>query len=161
MPSTFTSSTTITLFFSAWTTTSTTTYLLTLLLLFALAFLNRFLAALRFQLQHSPLHTTPGVSILAPPRSRRYRTTPKARRSPLPLYIQVDKDEEGENPPHCNEEVSGLVSARPEHHCIWVRVKNYLAAMFPKWTPSGPWSWRGDGGRALLEGMRAFIGYLL
>ncbi|OJJ07573.1 hypothetical protein ASPVEDRAFT_88813 [Aspergillus versicolor CBS 583.65] len=154
MPATFTSSTTVTLFFSAWTTTSIPAYIFTLLFLFALAFFNRFLAALRFQLESHP--STFSVSILPAPRPRR-RTIPKARLSPLPRYTAINDAEEHFQIP---EEHSGLVSEnKPQSHTCR-RIQNYFLERLPQWTPSSPWSWR-DGGLALLEGARAFIGYIL
>lgn len=41
------------------------------------------------------------------------------------------------------------------------RLRWFLTAVIPQWMPSAPWSLRGDGGRGLLEGVRAFIGYIL
>ncbi|KAL4905485.1 Ctr copper transporter [Aspergillus multicolor] len=170
MPAIFVSSTDVTLFFSAWTTASTFTYLLTLFALFTLAFLNRFLAALRFQLNldHSEPPTF-AIPIRAPPRSRRRtRTIPKARLSPLPRYLEVNSEEEETDNGHFarsdyeDQARHGLVSdedkSRPS---VALRVRECLASILPKWTPKAPWSWRGDGGRALLEGVRAFIGYIL
>lgn len=155
MPATFTNSTTVTLFFSAWTTTSVPSYIFTLLFLFALAFLNRFLAALRFQLENH--QSAASVSILPAPRSRR-RAIPKARLSPLPRYTAInDAEEEHFQIP---EERSGLVQDNITQSRSCCRIHNYFLEILPQWTPSSPWSWR-DGGLALLEGVRAFIGYIL
>ncbi|KAL3469569.1 Ctr copper transporter family-domain-containing protein [Aspergillus californicus] len=162
MPAIFTSSTKVTLFFKAWTTTSPAAYILTLLLLFALAFLNRFLAALRFQLQSSHPPETPSIPILAAPRRR--RAIPKARLSPLPQYMQLNRDSECESAqslfrPGGPDEY--LDSDRSEKPHAPRRLRRFLTAVIPQWTPSAPWSLRGDGGRGLLEGVRAFIGYIL
>ncbi|KAL2857282.1 Ctr copper transporter [Aspergillus pseudoustus] len=184
MSSIFTSSTTITLFFSSWTTTSPLTYTLTLLLLFLLSFLNRFLAALRFQLESADARSTEpsasSIPILAPPRSRRRGMgvhIPKARLSPLPVYMRVvesDKDMD------CEESIGeeallqpssstlregegvGFGSESMKRSTVWARVRRTCSsAIFSSWTPSAPWGLRQDGSRAILEGVRAFIGYIL
>lgn len=178
----FTSSTQVTLFFSSWTTTSITTYLLLLLGLFMLALLNRFLATLRVQLYTAsqPLSSS---SVLRARRRRPATRTSKARVSPLPLYIQIDRGEDthpGPVPPTphgCKveeeeeegynnniEEASRPCLDKAEHTTIcnrWTRLRDKLAKFLPHWTPRAPWSWRVDSGRGLLEGVRAFIGYLL
>lgn len=156
MPAIFTNSTTVTLFFSAWTTTSVPAYIFTLVFLFALAFLNRFLAALRFQLEHH--QSTASISILPPPQSCR-RTIPEARLSPLPRYTAID-DTEQEEHSQIPDERNGLVPDNKSQTRSWHRIRNYLFTLLPQWTPNSPWSWR-DGSLALLEGVRAFIGYLL
>ncbi|KAL4912922.1 Ctr copper transporter [Aspergillus aurantiobrunneus] len=160
MPMTFSTSTKVTLFFSTWTTTSSLLYTLTLLVLFFLAFLSRFLAALRFQLDHSLL-APPVVPNLAPARAR--RAIPKARLSPLPRYIQVDEDEVGEGhlQPCEPDERGRLGPDKQAYPAFHTRVWTCLVTFLPNWTANAQWSWRGDGGRALLEGVRAFTGYSL
>ncbi|BCS28123.1 putative copper transporter crmD [Aspergillus puulaauensis] len=153
MPATFSNSTKVTLFFSAWTTTSVPAYIFTLLFLFALAFLNRFLAALRFQLEYHQSATS--ISILPPPQFRR-RTIPKARLSPLPQYTAIHNAEEE----HFQTPESSTLAPDDEKQFRCCRMWNYLFTLLPQWTPSSPWSWR-DGSLALLEGVRAFIGYIL
>ncbi|KAL4924998.1 putative copper transporter crmD [Aspergillus undulatus] len=169
MPMTFTSSTTVTLFFETWTTATPWAYTLTLFVLFTLAFINRFLAALRFQIEHSHStsrhHSSDHVPILAPPCAR--RGVPKARLSPLPRYIQVDEaeTEEGELQPSGTSELSGLVSEQKERPRAYNRAWRRLMRLFPEWlwpwTPEAPFSLRRDGARACLEGVRAFVGYIL
>ncbi|KAJ0417297.1 Ctr copper transporter [Aspergillus carlsbadensis] len=184
MSSTFTASTTITLFFSSWTTTSPSTYTATLLLLFLLAFLNRFLAALRFQADTRAAERSGSIPILAPPKSRRRmglggRIT-KARLSPLPVYTRVENDRERDR--DCEEAINSEEEVRLALHVpslgeceeekfgtgsslsrisIWCRVRSVFTAVTPSWKSSAPWSLRQDGSRAMLEGVRAFIGYIL
>ncbi|KAL5001702.1 Ctr copper transporter [Aspergillus recurvatus] len=177
MPAVFTTSTTITLFFSSWKTSSSFTYILTLLFLFALAFLNRFLAALRFQLEYAHSRSTESsILILAPPRPRQRGVglqIPKARLSPLPMYMRVESDKD------CEEVVSEGTFLRPcssisrdpeeapfgtgstERSPLWTRIRRGLRPILPSWAPSAPWSLRQDGSRAALEGVRAFTGYIL
>ncbi|KAL4790501.1 Ctr copper transporter [Aspergillus venezuelensis] len=166
MPMTFTSSTKVTFFFESWTTRSVWTYLLALFLFFSLAFLNRFLAAFRFQLEHVP-QASGHVAVLAPPKTRRLS---KARLSPLPRYIQIDNDEIDAETWRQDETCHGSTNngqgrLDPEDRrnrisrvCAYLR---RLVSRLPKWTPNAPWNWRRDGIRALLEGLRALIGYML
>ncbi|KAE8319999.1 Ctr copper transporter [Aspergillus transmontanensis] len=169
MPAIFTTGTKVTLFFSIWTTNSMTTYLLTLGFLFLLAWLNRFLGALKFQLENkinSPDASGLPVPILGqPPAAQRYRKTPKDRVSPLPRYIQVNTNDPFERPspsppsppPLHDDERSELVAGSARSS----RVPRWFKILFGKWTPSGPWTWQRDGGRSLLEGIRALLGYVL
>ncbi|KAL5342119.1 Ctr copper transporter [Aspergillus crustosus] len=167
MSSVFSCSTRVTLFFSAWTTTSPTTYLLTLFVLFALAFLNCFLAVCQHQsrMSNSIPSTVNGVPILAPLQSSRSRMKiPEARLSPLPLYMQVDSHEGDEEEHHTiqNHEKEIIpVSDRAWHMNLWTRIADLMPPAIPAWTPNAPWSLRSDGGRALVEGSRAFVGYIL
>ncbi|KAL2859519.1 Ctr copper transporter [Aspergillus pseudodeflectus] len=189
MSSTFRASTTITLFFSSWTTTSPFTYTATLIFLFLLAFLNRFLTALRFQLESADARSTEystSIPILEPPKSRRRGLgvrIPKARLSPLPVYMRVendrDKDRDCEEAIDSEEEVrlalhvpslgeneeeekSGS-GARTTRIPAWSRIQGFFPSVIPtwKWKESAPWSPRQDGSRAMLEGVRAFMGYIL
>ncbi|KAE8136130.1 hypothetical protein BDV38DRAFT_250650 [Aspergillus pseudotamarii] len=146
-----------------------TTYLLTLAFLFLLAWFNRFLGALKFQLENTTNSTRASglpVPILGqPPAAHRYRKISKDRVSPLPRYIQVNANDPFERPspppssppPSHEDERSELVpsSTRPS------RVRRGFKILFGEWTPSGPWSWQQDGGRSLLEGIRALLGYVL
>ncbi|KAB8261289.1 Ctr copper transporter [Aspergillus pseudonomiae] len=168
MPAIFTTGTKVTLFFSIWTTNSMATYLLTLAFLFLLALFNRFLGALKFQIEHkmnSARMSGIPVPILGQPPAYRHRKIPKDRASPLPQYIQVNTNDPFERPlppppsppPLRDDEQSELVSGRAG--LSWFR--RWFTILFGKWTPSGPWSWQQDGGRSLLEGLRALLGYVL
>ncbi|KAL3448152.1 Ctr copper transporter [Aspergillus insuetus] len=188
MSSTFTTSTTMTIFFSSWTTTSPFTYTATLIFLFLLAFLNRFLTALRFQLESADARSSEqstSIPILAPPKSRRRGhgvRIPKARLSPLPVYMRVDNDRDRDR--DCEEAIDSQEEVRLALHVppldeseqekfragsptptlrilIWSRVRSVFSALIPSWKASAPWSLRQDGSRAMLEGVRAFIGYIL
>ncbi|KAF7593574.1 hypothetical protein BBP40_011194 [Aspergillus hancockii] len=171
MSAVFTTGTHITLFFSNWETSSTAAYLLTLLLLFVLAWFNRFLRVLRFQLDANTRSTpsTPDVPVLEPPTVWcRRRFMAKDRLSPLPRYMEIDKpndDTDAQCHPapvseHTDEEEhDGLVSDRPGTSQGWT--SRSLRRLFGTWVPSEPWSWRRDGLRSFLEGVRAFIGYIL
>lgn len=155
MPSVFSTDTKITIFFTGWTTTSITQYIFTLVFLFVLAVFNRFLDALRFQLErkwshresHSTLH-------LETPRKRCY---PKAKQSPLPIYTHLsDHSEESLPRPHRQDGGRSDKSDENEYSPRF-SYKNLL----PAWESSGAWSLRKDGTRGLLEFGRAVIGYCL
>ncbi|KAL5049320.1 Ctr copper transporter [Aspergillus fruticulosus] len=130
------------------------------------------------------------VPVLGPPRARRRRPATgvsKARLSPLPLYIQIDRDEaedphpypfpsshgcgeeekEGENEEDHGNDIEGasrLCFDKTKPTTIgsrWTRLQEKLSRFLPHWALTTPWSWRVDGGRGLLEVLRAFIGYIL
>ncbi|KAE8383124.1 Ctr copper transporter [Aspergillus bertholletiae] len=170
MPSIFTTGTKVTLFFSIWTTNSMATYLFTLAFLFALAWFNRFLGALKFQLESKSNSTRVSgvkVPVLGQPPAASYRPRKilKDRVSPLPQYIQINTNDLYERPsppppsppPLQDDERSELVPNSAGPSCI----RRWFKILFGKWTPSGPWSWQQDGGRSLLEGLRALLGYVL
>lgn len=171
MSAVFTTGTHITLFFSNWETSSIATYLLTLLLLFFLAWFNRFLSVLRFQLDTKARSTpsTPDLPELEPVTVwRRRRFMDKDRLSPLPRGTEHDKPNPGSDP-HCHvapsseepdeAEQVGLVSRRSGKLHNWgARPLHFL---YSAWVPSEAWSWRRDGLRSFLEGLRAFVGYIL
>ncbi|OQD81774.1 hypothetical protein PENANT_c025G08626 [Penicillium antarcticum] len=93
MASTFSTSTTVTLLFTGWKTTTPTQYTLTLLLLLLLAIFNRFLGALKFQLEQAWAQhgLVPPALELTAIHSR--GDIHKAKLSPLPNYIRVHGDE--------------------------------------------------------------------
>ncbi|KAL4948769.1 Ctr copper transporter [Aspergillus filifer] len=166
-PMTFDSSIKVTLFFESWTTASVWAYLLALFLLFTLAFFNRFLDALRFQLEHSA-QSTDHITVLVPPKRKHVS---KARLSPHPRYIQIDDDEiesetrrqDESDHGSINDERGRLVpeARRKQISTVYSYPLRRLSSHLPTWTPNAPWDWRRDGSRALLEGVRALIAYIL
>lgn len=144
MPAIFTTGTHLTLFFSGWKTSSLTSYLLTLLFLFVLALLNRFLGVLKYKFDDKT-HST-----LSDRRRRRIITN---NINHVPRYLK----NQGISHPQ-SEEWEELVSNRSaEPRGLIVR---FLRSLFGI-EPTEPWSWRRSGLRSLLEGARAFIGYML
>lgn len=156
MPSVFSTDTKITIFFTGWTTTSITQYIFTLAFLFFLAIFNRFLGALRFQLERRWSHREshdPTLHLEVP----RKRCYPKAKRSPLPIYTHLSGHSEESLPrPHGHDGGRSDESGENEHSSR-LSYKNLL----PAWESSGAWSLRKDGTRGFLEFGRAVIGYCL
>ncbi|KUM60238.1 hypothetical protein ACN42_g6894 [Penicillium freii] len=163
MPSVFSVSTEITILFTGWTTSTTTQYVFTLTFLFILAIFNRFLGALKFQLEKSwSQHTSSPPTLLLRPVNTRQNIR-KAKLSPLPDYMRVhaDEDDDEEILPvsnNDNETQNASISYLKEDG---LRDKTSLNRLLPSWKASGTWSFRKDGTRALLECARALIGYFL
>ncbi|KAJ5427163.1 hypothetical protein N7465_002233 [Penicillium sp. CMV-2018d] len=163
MPSVFSASTEITILFTGWTTSTTTQYVFTLTFLFILAIFNRFLGALKFQLEKSWSQHTPSPStlLLRPVNTR--QNIRKAKLSPLPDYMRVHADEEDEEetlPVSNNDNETQNASIRHLKE-DGIRNRTSLTRLLPSWKASGTWSFRKDGTRALLECARALIGYFL
>ncbi|KAJ5171320.1 uncharacterized protein N7500_004103 [Penicillium coprophilum] len=162
MPAVFSTSTQITVLFTGWTTSTTTQYVFTLAFLFLLAIFNRFLGALKFQLERSWLRDTsiPSTMLLAP--VSRWQNIRKAKLSPLPDYTRVHGDENPEEtfPVSNNYNETRNISMSNLQRDVprsWASSK----CLLPSWKASGTWSLRKDGTRALLECVRALIGYFL
>lgn len=163
MPTVFSSSTEITILFTGWTTSTTTQYIFTLTFLFLLAIFNRFLGALKFQLEKSwSQHTsTPQTILLAPVNPR--QSIRKAKLSPLPHYMRVhgDEDPDEDTLPISNNHIETRNTPTRHLKRDGPRNRTSLRCLLPSWTASGTWSLRKDGTRALLECVRALIGYFL
>lgn len=163
MPSVFSASTETTILFTGWTTSTTTQYVFTLSFLFLLAIFNRFLGALKFQLEKSwsQHNSSPSALLLAPVNPR--QSIRKAKLSPLPDYMHVHGDEDPEEvtlPVSNNDNETRSTSLRYLKG-DGVRNRSSLKRLLPSWKASGTWSLRKDGTRALLECVRALIGYFL
>ncbi|KAJ5402407.1 uncharacterized protein N7487_008303 [Penicillium crustosum] len=163
MPSVFSASTEITILFTGWTTSTTTQYIFTLTFLFVLAIFNRFLGALKFQLEKSwSRNTSSSQTLLLAPVNPR-RNVRKAKLSPLPDYMRVygDEDDGEETLPISNNdnETRNASMGHPKEDSLQNRTS--LKHLLPSWKASGRWSFRKDGTRALLECARALIGYFL
>lgn len=165
MPAFFTTGTHITLLFNSWRTASLTSYLLALLLLFVLAFFNRFLGVLKFQLDAGIQTLVPDVPIIAPPPASRYPSIPKDHMSPLPRYVKNHNahDDSDHFPPpfshthssEWNDLISGR-SVKPQgSNTRFARMLSGLLISRESWT------WRRRSLHSLLEGARALIGYTL
>ncbi|BCR92134.1 putative copper transporter crmD [Aspergillus chevalieri] len=165
MPAFFTTGTHITLLFNSWRTASLTSYLLALLLLFVLAFFNRFLGVLKFQLDAEIQTLVPDVPIIAPPPASRYPSIPKDHMSPLPRYVKNHNahDDSDHFPPpfshthssEWNDLISGR-SVKPQgSNTRFARMLSGLLISRESWT------WRRRSLHSLLEGARALIGYTL
>lgn len=142
MSAIFRGGTQITLFAPAFSTTSLGAYLAALVALFLLAWFNRFLAALRYQLDAT-------------------QNIPGSAPSSLPLQSFATSEEwdDGVN----SAPSAGLIPDfnKRSHASNDRLLLRRLACPFPTWVASRPWGWRIDGINTLLEGIRALTGYLL
>ncbi|KAJ5705225.1 hypothetical protein N7536_000914 [Penicillium majusculum] len=163
MPSVFSASTEITILFTGWTTSTTTQYVLTLTFLFVLAIFNRFLGALKFQLEKSWSQNTssPQTLLLRPVNTR--QNIRKAKLSPLPDYMRVhgDEDDDEETLPVSNNHNETRNASISHLKKGGLQNRTSLKRLLLSWKASGTWSFRKDGTRALLECARALIGYFL
>lgn len=156
MPAVFSTSTQITVLFTGWTTSTATQYIFTLVFLFLLAIFNRFLGALKFQVEQAWAHnvSTPRTVNLVPIHRRSIQ---KAKFSPLPAYMRLNRDDDPEissmSIDDSDKNTTGLLK-KGSRKCV------SLKRLF-SWKASGYWSLRKDGLRALIESVRALIGYLL
>ncbi|KAJ5790819.1 uncharacterized protein N7518_007830 [Penicillium psychrosexuale] len=163
MPAVFSTSTEITILFTGWTTSTTTQYVFTLTFLFLLAIFNRFLGALKSQLEKSwSQHTSPPPTVLLAPVNPR-ESIRKAKLSPLPNYMRVheDEDPDEENLPVSNNDNETQSTSMKHLKKDGPRNRTSLKRLVPSWKASGTWSLRKDGTRALLECAKALIGYFL
>ncbi|KAJ5571138.1 Ctr copper transporter [Penicillium sp. DV-2018c] len=149
MPAVFSTSTKITILFTGWTTTTIPQYLLTLTFLFILAILNRFLGALKYQLEQS----WSKKDTLYLPRVTKYQTR-KAKLSPLQTYTRIHVDDE-------EEEQSLPMNELPDRPTPLKNEMRRRRCILPSWKASAPWGLQRDGVYAVLECTRAAIGYFL
>jgi hypothetical protein len=160
MASTFSTSTRVTLWFTEWTTTTPTTYVLTIFFLFLLGIFNRFLGALKSQLerkwkmQHASQHTS--KQTIHVDKSVNRRNQGHARqwsRAFRPQPLRLDGPDQ--------EETEPLSPALDLQHAEEKGVQRDLGASRTFWAANAPWSVKRDGISATLEFIRALIGYIL
>lgn len=155
MSSTFSSSTRVTLWVSEWTTTSTATYVLTIFFLFALGMLNRFLGALKSQLEmkwKTQLELAKAIETqekitpkTVPDHARQWSLALRRQQPPVRLEDQDGQETQPLTPTTQSSAEMAKSSA--------------VTRQF--WVASAPWSAKKDGIRACLEFTRALIGYVL
>lgn len=169
MPSTFSTDTELTLFFIGWKTNTPGAYFGTLVFLFALTFFTRFLGAWRRQLD---LYWTRVAQeeILKrknmPKRSERKQRVERQTESELQPLSPL--------PPNCcdgsdsisgdemdDEKRKGLPgdSMNSDHDSVYGQ--DDFSKSRKGWQASNPWTLRIDGPRAVMEFVRALIGYIL
>lgn len=156
MASVFSTNIRVTLFFTAWTTTTVAAYAATVAFLFLLTLFNRFLAALRAQIERAWSEQVQSRNTLsAPPTGRNRRALFKVKASPIPTYMLRQNNPERD--PLTNEEDGDdwLISQEQSDKNMSIR------KIYGHWQPSGPWSLEQDGIRAFMEFLRALVGYLL
>jgi hypothetical protein len=153
MASTFSVNTRVTLFFTEWTTTTPATYVLTIFFLFFLGMLNRFLGAVKSQLEMKWK--------AAPPHYHYVRATGVDTTQAVVLRGHFRKWSQALGSPNLAadhpEEIEPL-SPAPGPTDEEKRMPNQDKKF---WIPSAPWSIKKDGVRAFLEFIRALIGYIL
>lgn len=162
MSSTFSSSTRVTLWFTTWTTTTPTTYFLTIVFLFSLGILNRFLGALKSQLEKKwqaqraiNSNATPVASV---EKSYDGGVRGHARQWSRALRQQQHRVRLEEVDGQENEPLSPAMQPQ-------LAEEGASASSPPKsrtfWVANAPWSIKKDGSSAALEFVRALIGYIL
>ncbi|KAL1597729.1 hypothetical protein SLS60_008215 [Paraconiothyrium brasiliense] len=161
MTGTFSTSTKVTLFFSDWTTDTPAKYFGTLIFLFIVTLLNRFLGAWRSQLGHKWANDAADARRKVEQRREYKRALDSAkleRQSSGTCYDGEGDDSSTEQAP---------LSPYPSGTDIETGEKKrsgspkWMAMFGGRWSAGNPWRINIDVPRALLEGIRALIGYLL
>jgi hypothetical protein len=165
MASVFSASTRVTLLFTGWKTTSDAAYFGTMVFLVVLAVLNRFLTALKQQLEKrwSRLDERSRLDAAALPHKHHAADDSAARkhnhkrsRAKSLQYgdtaVSNAQDTEPLSPPPYGAE-SLETHRRPQ--------EDGSGPLYPLWVPGEPWSWKRNGLRSIMEVMRTFTGYIL
>jgi hypothetical protein len=131
MSSSFSTDTRVTLWFPEWTTTTPAAYAFTLIFLFSLGIFNRFLAALRAQLD------------------RRWKTEVNSAAQQSATAAYGDEDD-------ARRLLTPALSGQEDE-----QNEKYKETNRSFWVPVAPFSVKRDGVRALLEFTRVLIAYVL
>ncbi|THC93615.1 hypothetical protein EYZ11_006899 [Aspergillus tanneri] len=159
MPSVFTASTKVTILFLGWTTSSTLSYLFTLIFLFLLAITNRFLAALKSQLERSWNRPSQSAVPTLQPAPRRARPA-KDRQSPLPKYMEMSPGE-GIEDNTCPRDTDLKEEDNPTSGLLGRAKIGSLRRKIGPWHANRSWRLYQDGISSVLELCKAVIGYFL
>jgi hypothetical protein len=178
MATTFSTSTEVTLLFSGWTTNTPAKYFGTLIFVFAVTLLNRFLGAWRSQLSRKWADQAARARVEQMHRRRAKELTRQQQgrgghRKTVSLTDKLDPDaKEVEMQPlsprpasdeSCHTERSSsdeeLAMEKLVQQVLWA--PKWTKVFGNRWRASNPWRFGIDLPRALLEGLRAFVGYLL
>lgn len=146
MSTTFSINTRVTLWFTDWTTDTAAAYAFTLIFLFVLGIFNRFLGAIRSQLER---RWEERVEVVSSEGKSSYRKR-HVRQQPSRAKREEDAQEELQPLSPAPEAIGAQVEEKPSRH---------TARGF--WVANAGWSARRDSIRALLEFIRAVIGYIL
>lgn len=172
MSSVFSTETKVTIFFTEWTTNSPASYAATVISFFLIAIFNRFLGALKVQLdRYWSNEESQGRSLQSPaeeiPNRKRW-SWKKVIHSNL---ADLDKDDDEKEPlsPTLNGGGGHIGHGDVGFNTEVISREDSSTRSIPRprrrtprfWKASGPWRWQEDGPRALLESARAMIGYLL
>ncbi|KAF2437525.1 hypothetical protein P171DRAFT_437612 [Karstenula rhodostoma CBS 690.94] len=161
MMGTFSTSTRVTLFFSDWTTDTPAKYFGTLIFIFVVTLLNRFLGAWRSQLGHKWANDAADARRKVEQRRAYKLALNRAkleRQSSETCFEGGGEDSSTEKaplspyPPGIDVEANGRKrSGTPK----------WMAVFGGRWRAGNPWRVSIDVPRAMLEGIRALIGYIL
>jgi hypothetical protein len=161
MIGTFSTSTRVTLFFSDWTTDTPAKYFGTLIFLFVVTLLNRFLGAWRSQLGHKWANDAVDARRKVEQR-REYKRALNRAKLERPSS-EICCDGEGDDPSSERAPLSpyplGIDMEAGEKKSSGP--PKWMAVFGGRWRAGNPWRISIDVPRALLEGIRALIGYLL
>ena len=176
MATTFSTSTEVTLLFSGWTTDTPAKYFGTLIFVFVITILNRFLGAWRSQLSRKWADQAAVARVeqmhrrRAKQLEREARGTQRSHRKSASLAQTLSDKEEWQplSPAIPDGDCHGGRSSEDEEEEAMEK-KLVDATLAPKWTKvfgnrwraTHPWRFGIDIPRALLEGLRAFVGYVL
>lgn len=153
MMSTFSTSTQVTLFFSDWTTDTPAKYFGTLVFLFVVTLFNRFLGAWRSQLGHKWANDSAEARREAELHRRYKRNGAKVEHQSHSMSVEFDEVAPlSPPPPGMDVENGGKHGSK---------TPGWMAVFGGRWQAGNPWRFNIDCPRALLEGLRALIGYLL
>ncbi|KAL5396333.1 hypothetical protein PMIN04_005016 [Paraphaeosphaeria minitans] len=161
MMGTFSTSTRVTLFFSDWTTDTPAKYFGTLIFLFVVTLLNRFLGAWRSQLGHKWANDAADARRKVEQR-RAYKHAFKRveiERQPSETHFDAEGEESSTEKAPLSPYPPGMDVETGEKRQSGTPV--YMAIFGGRWRAGNPWRVNIDVPRALLEGIRALIGYLL
>ncbi|KAF2108033.1 Ctr copper transporter [Lophiotrema nucula] len=163
MASTFSVNTRVTLFFTEWTTTTPGTYTLTVIFLFSLGIFNRFLGAMKTQLERRWKEEGQQQ-----PKEYDVAATTSPSRSTLPLLRRhVRRWSEALRPTpskamHDEEEFEPLSLMPVVNDASLEKQGSHLHQRKGRfWVAFSRWNFKRDGIRSLLEFIRALIGYIL
>jgi len=161
MTSTFSTGTRVTLWFTGWTTTTTTTYVLAIFLLFFLGILNRFLGALKSQLEKR-WNTQHGTETASTLRVYAKKTVDSSIIGHTRKWSHVLRGEHRKLEELDKEEVEPLTPTSAdvlEDEERGIKARPKTSHVF--WVAHAPWRIDRDGISAGLEFVRALIGYVL
>jgi hypothetical protein len=151
MMSTFSTSTNVTLFFSDWTTDTPAKYFGTLVFLFVVTLFNRFLGAWRSQLGHKWANDSAEARRQAELHRRFKRNGVKVE--------TYDRGGEFDEAAPLSPPPPGMDVEHGDKH--GPNTPTWMSIFGGRWRAGNPWRFNIDFPRALLEGLRALIGYLL
>jgi hypothetical protein len=162
MASTFSIDTHVTLLFADWKTSTPAAYSFTIFFLFALGIFNRFLGALKSQLEQRWKEHPQSVFVDTPTSNAQHVHKSKEReagnghkrrwsRTLRPVPPRLDEEEQEFEP----------LSPAPVDDKPHIQEKATSVRRPGFWRPSSPLSVKRDGIRAALEFVRALVGYIL